>query len=289
MASSVWKGHLTFGLVSFPIRLFSAARSETVSFNLLHKEDHSRIRQVVYCQAEDKPVPRSELVKGYEYEKDQYVEIDDEDIKKVAPKTAKVMEILEFVKSADVDPIYLESSYYVAPDEGGEKPYALLFQALRESQYYALAKIAMHNREHIIILRPGAKGILSHTMYYADEIRHVEEFRTDTSLVKEKELAMAKMLISSLEAEFEPQKYRDTYRDNLQQMIEAKIEGRNVVATPTAHVAPVIDIMEALKKSLAEKKKPAMAETAASAPAHAEAEAESEAAPKKRARKSKVG
>jgi DNA end-binding protein Ku len=289
MASSVWKGHLTFGLVSFPIRLFSAARSETVSFNLLHKEDHSRIRQVIYCQAEDKPVPRSELVKGYEYEKDQYVEIDDEDIKKVAPKTAKVMEILEFVKSADVDPIYLESSYYVAPDEGGEKPYALLFQALRESQYYALAKIAMHNREHIIILRPGSKGILSHTMYYSDEIRHVEEFRTDTSLVKEKELAMAKMLISSLEAEFEPQKYRDTYRDNLQQMIEAKIEGRKVVATPIAHVAPVIDIMEALKKSLAEKKKPAMAETEAAAPTHAEGVAELEAVPKKRARKSKAG
>jgi DNA end-binding protein Ku len=143
----------------------------------------------------------------------------------------------------------------------------------------------MHNREHIIILRPGEKGILSHTMYYADEIRHVEEFRTDTSLVKEKELAMAKMLISSLEAEFEPQKYHDTYRDNLQKMIEAKIEGRNVVATPTAHIAPVIDIMEALKKSLAEKKKPAMAETATAAPA----EAEAEAAPKKRVRKTKAG
>ena len=213
MASSVWKGHLTFGLVSFPIRLFSAARSETISFNLLHKDDHSRIRQVTYCQAEDKPVPRSELVKGYEYEKDHYVEIDDEDIKKVAPKTAKVMEILEFVKADQVDPIYLESSYYVAPDEGGEKPYALLFQALRESKYYALAKVAMHNREHIIVLRPGAKGILSHTMYYQDEIRQVEEFRTDTSLVKDKELEMAKMLISSLEAEFEPQKYHDAYRD----------------------------------------------------------------------------
>ncbi len=285
MAASVWKGHLTFGLVSFPIRLFSAARSETVSFNLLHKEDHSRIRQVVFCQAEDKPVPRSELVKGYEYEKDQYVEIDDDDIKKVAPKTAKVMEILEFVKGAQVDPVYLESSYYVAPDEGGERPYALLFQALRESEYYALAKVAMHNREHIIILRPGAKGILSHTMYYADEIRHVEEFRTDTSLVKDKELAMAKMLISSLEAEFEPEKYHDAYRENLRQMIEAKIEGRKVVETPAAHIAPVIDIMEALKKSLAEKKKPAMAETATAAHAHEVVEA----APKKRARKSKAG
>ena len=287
MASSVWKGHLTFGLVSFPIRLFSAARSETISFNLLHKEDHSRIKQVVYCQAEEKPVPRSELVKGYEYEKDHYVEIDDEDIKKVAPKTAKVMEILEFVKSDQVDPIYLESSYYVAPDEGGEKPYALLFQALRESQYYALAKVAMHNREHIIVLRPGSKGILSHTMYYTDEIRHVEEFRTDTSLVKDKELAMAKMLISSLEAEFEPQKYRDEYRENLQKMIEAKIEGKNVVATPSAHVAPVIDIMEALKKSLAEKKKPAQAATAA-AP-HEQEAMPLEAEPKKRVRKSKAG
>src|SRR5450631_4484298 len=230
MASTVWRGHLTFGLVSLPVRLYSAARGESVNFNLLHAKDNSRIKQVTFCQAEDKPVPRSELVKGYEYEKDHYVEIEDEDIKKVAPKTAKVMEILEFVKADDVDPIYLESSYYVAPDEGGEKPYALLFQALRESKYYAVAKVAMHNREHIIVLRPGAKGILSHTMYYQDEIRQVDEFRTDTSLVKDKELALAKMLISSLEENFEPQKYHDQYRDNLQKMIEAKIEGKKVVA-----------------------------------------------------------
>ncbi len=286
MASSVWKGHLTFGLVSFPVRLFSAARAETISFNLLHQDDHSRIKQVTFCQAEDKPVPRSDLVKGYEYEKDRYVVIDEEDIRKVAPKTAKVMEILEFVKADQVDPIYLESSYYVAPDEGGEKPYALLFQALRESNYYALAKVAMHNREHIIVLRPGAKGILSHTMYFQDEIRQVEEFRTDTSLVKDKELEMAKMLISSLEAEFEPQKYHDEYRLNLEKMIEAKIEGKKVVAAPSEHVAPVIDIMEALKRSLAEKRKPAQA--AASATAEP-AEAAETAAPKKRARKTKVG
>ena len=284
MASSVWRGHLTFGLVSFPIRLFSAARSETVSFNLLHKDDHSRIRQVTYCQSEDKPVARSELVKGYEYEKDRYVVIEDEDIKKVAPKTAKVMEILEFVKADQVDAIYLESSYYVAPDEGGEKPYALLYEALRQSAYYAVAKVAMHNREHIIILRPGLKGILSHTMYYQDEIREVDEFRTDTSLVKDKELDLAKMLISSLEAEFEPQKYHDAYRENLQKMIEAKIEGENIVATPETHVAPVIDIMEALKKSLAEKRKPAAIATAAQSQEESPAEAE----PKKREPKSRV-
>jgi DNA end-binding protein Ku len=257
-----------------------------VSFNLLHGKDNSRIKQITYCQAEDKPVPRSELVKGYEYEKDRYVVIEEEDIKKVAPKTAKVMEILEFVKGDQVDAIYLESSYYMAPDEGGEKPYALLFAALHEVKYYALAKIAMHNREHIVILRPGKKGILLHTMYYQDEIRQVDEFRTDTELVKPKELEMAKMLIDTLAADFEPEKYHDTYRDNLLQMIEAKKEGQVVVETPEPHVAPVIDIMEALKRSLAEKKKPVQAATAAAGEAQEEAAAEPVA--KKRVRSKAV-
>jgi DNA end-binding protein Ku len=287
MASTVWKGHLTFGLVSMPVRLYSAARALTVGFNLLHQHKNgvSRINQVTRCQEEGKDVPRSELVKGYEYEKGQYVVIEDDDLKKVAPKTAKVMEILEFVKAADVDPVYLESSYYMAPDEGGERPYALLFEALRQSKYYALAKIAMHNREHIVILRPGGKGILLHTMYYADELRQVDEFRTDTSTVKERELAMAKTLISSLEADFEPEKYHDTYRENVMAMIEAKIEGRKVVATPEPHIAPVIDIMEALKKSLADRKAPvrAMTATAEAEAAEAETAAVAEEAPKKRA------
>jgi len=289
MAASVWKGHLTFGLVSFPVRLFSAARAVTVSFNQLHEKDHSRIKQMIYCQAEDKPIERSEIVKGYEYEKDHYVVVEDEEIKKVAPKTAKVMEIQEFVKADGVDPIYLESSYYMAPDEGGEKPYALLFEAMRQSNYYALAKIAMHNREHVVILRPGGKGILLHTMYYVDEIRQVDEFRTDTGLVKPKELEMAKMLIDNLADNFEPQKYHDTYRDNLMKMIEDKIEGRKVVETPAAHVAPVIDIMEALKKSLAEKKKPPMVATAAAGEEQAEEAAAAEPAARKRTRKSARG
>jgi DNA end-binding protein Ku len=197
------------------------------------------------------------------------------------------MELLEFVKADQVDAIYLESSYYVAPDEGGEKPYALLYEALRRSSYYGVAKVAMHNREHIIILRPGPKGLLSHTMYYQDEIRQVDEFRTDTNLVKEKELDLAKMLISSLEADFEPQKYHDAYRDNLQKMIEAKIEGKKVVETPAEHVAPVIDIMEALKRSLAGKRKPVKLATASAAAG--EEEMAMEAAPRKRARKSRAG
>jgi len=274
MASTVWKGHLTFGLVSLPVKLYSAARAETVSFNQLHKSDHSRIKNVVYCQLEDKPVPRAELVKGYEYEKDKYVVIDDEDIKKVAPQTAKTMEILEFVKSAEVDPIFFESSYYLAPDDAGEKPYALLFEALRRSGYVAVARIAMHNREHVVILRPGPKGILLHTMYYRDEIRQVEEFRTDTSLVKDKELALATNLIESLEASFEPEKYKDGYRESLMKMIQAKVEGREVVeAAAPSHLAPVVDILEALKMSIAQAKKPVRSAGSAGAAAPAAEEA----------------
>ena len=279
MATSVWKGHLTFGLVSLPIRLFSAARAESVSFNLLHKSDNSRIKQVTYCQAEDKPVPRSELVKGYEYEKDHYVVIEDDDIKNVAPKTAKVMEILEFVETKDVDPVYLESSYYMAPDGGGEKAYALLFEALRKSGYSGVAKIAMHNREHIVILRPGQRGILLHTMYFTNEIRQVDEFRTDLDLVKEKELALAGTLIEALAAKFEPEKYKDTYRENLLGMIQTKIQGQKVVEAPEPHVAPVIDIMEALKRSLDIKKKPVQAASEASGADEAVAD---EASPKKK-------
>jgi DNA end-binding protein Ku len=262
------------------VRLYSAARGSAVSFNLLHAPDHSRIKQVIYCQAEDKPVPRNELIKGYEYEKDHYVEVDDDDLTKVAPKTAKIMEVQEFVKADQVDPVFLEASYYMAPDEGGEKPYALLFEALKQSQYYGVAKVAMHNREHVVILRPAKRGILLHTMYYVDEIRQVDEFRTDTGQVREKELELAKALINSLAEDFHPEKYHDTYRENLQKMIEDKIQGRKVVETPAPQLAPVVDIMEALRRSLAEKRKPAQAAVASTREAE-----QPDAAPKKRTRR----
>ena len=178
-----------------------------------------------------------------------------------APPTAKVMEILEFVKAAEVDPIYFETSYYMAPEEAGEKPYALLFDALKRSGRVGVAKIAMHNREHIVILRPGKNGVLMHTMFYTHEIRKVDEFRTDLSLVKDKELALASSLIEALAGDFEPEKYKDNYRENLLQMIEAKKQGAEVVATPEPQQAKVVDIMEALKASLAMVKKPAASAT----------------------------
>jgi DNA end-binding protein Ku len=288
MATSIWKGHLTFGLVSFPVRLFTAARSESISFNQLHKQDNSRIKQVIYCAAEDKPIPRTEIVKGYEYEKGKYVVIEDEEIKKVAPKTAKVMEIQEFVKSSDVDPVFLESSYYMAPDEGGEKPYALLFAAMKQTSYFGVAKVAMHNREHVVILRPGDRGMVLHTMYYADEVRRSDEFRTDAHDLKEKEVALAKMLVEALAGEFEPEKYHDAYRDNLRTMIEAKIAGHKVVETPEAHIAPVIDIMDALRKSL-EMRKPPKTASASAGSAEETVDAEAAAAkPKRAARKART-
>src|SRR4029079_3793080 len=265
MASTVWKGHLTFGLVSFPVKLYSAARSESISFHQLHKADGSRVRQVLYCAAEDKPSPRTEIVKGFEYEKDRYVVIEDEEIKKVAPQSAKAMEIQEFVQADAVDPIYLPPSSYMSPDEAGEKPYALLFDALKKSGYMGIAKVTMHNREHVVILRPGANGVLLHTMYYNHEIRKVDEFRTDLSLVKEKELALAQSLVEALAAEFEPDKYTDTYRENLLQMIESKKEGKEVMATPEPRQEKVVDILEALKASLAVAKKPAASASAVKA------------------------
>jgi DNA end-binding protein Ku len=261
MASSIWKGHITFGLISLPVRLTAAARSESISFNQLHKSDNSRVKQVLFCQAEDKPVPRNELVKGFEYEDGRYVVIDDDDIKKITPKTAKVMEIVEFIKDEEIDSVYLESSYYLHPEAAGEKAYTVLFQALKQTGHVGVARVTMHNREHVVILRPAKHGLMLHTMYYEDEVRALDEFRTDATLAKKIEVKMATQLIEALAAPFEPAKYKDTYRETLRNMIDAKIKGEEVVAAPAAQeLAPVVDIMSALKNSLASLRKPPVRE-----------------------------
>jgi DNA end-binding protein Ku len=255
MAATVWKGHISFGLVSIPVRLYSGARAKTVSFHLLHKTDHSRIHEVIYCSKEDKPVDRSDLVKGYEYKPGRYVVVTPEEVKKAAPPTQTVMEILQFVKAEDIDPIYFETSYYVSPETSGQKPYALLLEALRQSKYEALAKLTMHGREHIVILRPTERGIMLHTMYYSDEIRDVKEFAPHRNLVNAKELQLAKSLVTSLVGKFNPKQYKDTYRENLQKLVAAKAKGKDIEPQPEPEVSKVIDIMEALRKSLSEQKK----------------------------------
>src|SRR6202040_869577 len=195
MAASVWSGYLTFGLISMPVRLFSGARSSGISFNMLHRDDLQRVKQQYYCPADNRVVERNEIVKGYEFRKGEYVVIEPEEIKKIEPQTAKAMEILEFVKSDEVDPVFFESSYYLVPEEAGRRPYALLTKALEQTQYVAIAKLTMHNREYTVILRPHKSGMMLHTMYYADEVREVEDFGTSNIDLKDAEVKVAHQLI----------------------------------------------------------------------------------------------
>jgi len=253
MATSVWKGHLTFGLISVPVRLFAAARGERISFNQLHKVCHSRLKQPLMCPTCNRTVERSEIVKGYEYEKDQYVLFSEDELDKIEPPSARTMEILEFVKVNEIDPLYYDASYYVAPEEGGAKAYQLLMQAMKEAGYAAIAKLTMHQREHIVVIRPGDKGLTLHTMFYSNEIRAAESLPTNKEELKDQEKKLAYQLIESLAAPFEPQKYHDTYQDNVKAMIAAKLKGQEVTEVTQPHLAPVIDLMEALKKSIAEK------------------------------------
>ena len=331
MATTIWKGFLTFGLISIPIKLHRAARADKVSFRQLHRADASRVRQQYVREApanseepppEDEPAPlprtaasrrqeplpfvqpspssgptktpvrsspapstfspepstpeaveRGDLVKGYEYAKDRFVVISKEDLEKITPQTAREMQINEFVHIEEVDPLYFEASYFVLPDKAGERPYALLYQALRNSGYAAVAQVAMHNREHVVIVRPGSAGLILHMMYYTAETHREDEYRTDISGVPEKELQLATMLIENLAAPFEPEKYRDTYREKLDQLIAAKVAGEQTVEPPAQQrSAPVVNILEALQRSLAETaRKPA-----------ASAEGETKPAPKKR-------
>lgn len=233
-------------------------------------------------------VERSEVEKGYEYEKGQYVLFSEEELKKVEPESARTMEILEFVKLDEVDPVYFDASYYIAPDEGGEKAYRLLTEAMQQAGYAGIAKVSMHNRENIVIIRPRENGLTLHTMFYTNEIRSSEYGSSAKSELKDQERTLARQLIENLAAPFEPEKYRDTYQESLRGLVEAKTAGREVTAATQHHtIAPVIDLMAALKKSL--EKKPAAA-TQKKLPMHVESRAK-EAAPAPTSSKSrrKVG
>jgi DNA end-binding protein Ku len=219
------------------------------------------VRQVSVQRGSDEPLPETSVVKGYEYEKNRFVVVDKEELKSLAPKTSSGMEIQEFVSLSDIDPVYFETSYYVSPEEAGEKAYALLYRAMQTTGLVAIAQFAMHSREHVVVLRPGKKGLLAHTMFYANEVRADEEYAANTKVVAEKELTLAETLIGSLTAPFEPEKYRDTYREQLESMIAQKVKGQPVtVAVPVSKRAEVVDIADALRRSLANLKKPVQSE-----------------------------
>ena len=262
MATSVWKGFLTFGLLSIPIRLFSAGRSERISLNQLHSVCHSRLRMPLFCPTCDRKVERSEIVKGYEYDKDQYVLFTEEELDNIEPDSSRSMEILEFVKLDEIDPLYFDASYYVTPEEEGKKAYHLLQKALEESGYSAIAKLTMHQREHTVIIRPHKRGntggMTLHTMFYQEELREVAEYgRNEGIEVKDAEKKLALQLIETLAAKFQPEKYRDDYQDSMRALIAAKQQGKDVAPVNHPSRAPIIDLMTALKKSL--EKKPAAA------------------------------
>ena len=258
MATSVWKGFLTFGLLSIPIRLFSAARSDRISLNQIHSVCHSRVRMPLFCPTCDRKVERNEIIKGYEFDKDQFVLFEEEELDNLEPDSSRTMEIMEFVKFNEIDPLYFDASYYVTPEEEGRKAYHLLQKALEESGYSAIAKLTMHQREHTVIIRPhktGTKGGMTlHTMFYQSEIREVAEYgNTDTVEVKDAEKKLALQLIETLAAKFEPEKYRDDYQESMRALIDAKQQGKEVAPVSHPSRTPVIDLMSALKQSLDKK------------------------------------
>lgn len=250
MAAIVWKGFVSFGLVSFPVRLFAAARAEAVHFHMLHKKDLSRVKEVWYCAAEDKPIERADMVKGYETSKGEYVVVEDEEFKNIAPPTASTMDILQFVKETEVDPIYFEKSYYVAPGEGGGKPYGLFVKALQDTKFNAIAKVSMHGREDTVLIRAAGDQLILHTLYYEDELHAGNKAGGAKTSGTAKELALAIQLVRQLAAPFKPKEFHDTYRENVEKLIAQKKKGKSIAVEPKAKRAPVIDLMEALQKSL---------------------------------------
>jgi len=250
VAAIVWKGFVSFGLVSFPIRLQVAAREKSIRFHLLHKKDLSRVKEVYFCQAEDKPLKREDLVKGFEVSKGEYVVVDDADLNKIAPHSAKTMDILQFVKSEEFDPVFLDKSYHVLPEGDVTKPYALLREAMKQRGQYAIAKVAMHNREHIVVIRPDGKELMLHTMFFADEVQEVS-VKTGSEKFSAQELKLAGQLIDTLSAKFDPAKFHDEYQANLRRLIEQKQKGERVTATKSERPTQVVNIMDALRRSLA--------------------------------------
>jgi len=262
---STGSGTISFGLVSIPVKFYTAASSESVSFNQLHAKCGSRIKQQTFCPVCNETVERSALVKGYEFTKDQYVRFTDEELKSLEGEASKVIDIAEFVPLPKVDPIYFEKTYYLGPDKGGEKAYRLLADAMAKTERVALAKFVMRGKESLVLIRPAQDGLMLHTMYFADEVRNFGEIEKGQSAkIKEGELELALRLVDELSnGDFNPEQYQDEYRLRVLDLVNLKVEGKEVTAVgPQVQRAQVIDLMEALKESLAKRvpreKKPAV-------------------------------
>lgn len=251
MPRAIWSGTISFGMVSIPVGLYTATQSKDLSFNQLNRKTMARIKYQKVDAASEEVVPAEDIVKGYEVSKGNYVLMDESDFENLPVPSKKTITVDAFVDAEKVDPIYYDSSYYLEPEELGQKPYALLYKALKEKGVCAVAKIAVRNKESLCLLRPTDKGIVLETLFYPDEIRAQTDLKLADAAVDERELNMAKSLVDLLYEDFSPEKYKDEYRAALLGRIEAKVAGQEVqaVAEPSGP-AQVIDLMEALKQSL---------------------------------------
>jgi len=275
---AIWSGALSFGLVNVPVKLFSATRSKDVRFNQLHAKDGARIRQKRVSSVDGEEVPLEEIVKGYEISPDTYVTITPEELDAIAPKASRLIEIEEFVDLDEIDPLFYENSYYLVPDKTGGKAYALLLAAMTSENKVAIGRVVLRSKEYLTAVRPLGEALAMSTMRFADEIvprDTLEGLPGDDVEAGAKEVAMARQLIESLSTAFEPDKYHDTYREAVLEMIQQKAEGREVVVEPDSPApAKSVDLMAALEASLAAAKKrktPAKTERATKAEKKVEA------------------
>lgn len=252
-----WTGHLKLSLVSIPIRLYNAiSSSNKVSFNQLHKNCHQRLRQQLVCPQHGK-VERDDIVKGYEYEKDKYVVMEEADLEKVELETTKTIELLQFVDAAQIDPIYFDNSHYVAPDGPvAEEAFRIFREAIKKLNKIAIGRVVMHGKENIVALRPKDKGFLLTMLHYASEVRAPEPYFAEIkdAQVSKEQLALAIQLIESTAADFDPSQFNDRYQDSLMEVIKAKLQGSAPVVVQQAEAGKVIDLMGALQASIAQMK-----------------------------------
>ena len=263
-ARSIGSLSISFGLVSIPVKLYSATEaSRSISFNLLHKECGSRLKQQYICQKENVPVAREDMVKGYEFAKDQYVMFSPEELKAMEEAGTQTAEITEFLPIEAIDPVYFDKAYYLAPDKFGAKPYALLARALRESNRCAIGRWAARGKQYIVMIRPVEDGLVMQQLLYGDEVRSIKDIEIPQTEVKDVELKLAQQLIDQQASDtFNPSAYTDEVRTRIETAVQKKIEGQEItMAEPAQPAAQVIDLMEALRASL-EKKAPAKARPA---------------------------
>jgi DNA end-binding protein Ku len=250
MARSIWNGVVSFGMVSIPVKLYTATESKDISFNQLHKKCGSRMKQLRWCPVCDREVEWDEVSRGYEYAKDEYVVLTEDDFSKLPLPSKHTIDLAGFVKADAIDPIYYEKSYYLEPDEVGLKPFVLLMRALQKKGLTAVAKLAIRNKERLCALRAYDGTLMLETLYYPDEVRVQKGADLPSIKVSEKELGMAFSLIDLMLEDFKPGEYKDSYRDALMEIINAKLQGSQIIEAPAPPKGKVVDLMSALKASV---------------------------------------